>query len=219
MAVQTHPSSVTPPALRLLRASWLESRNVLGLIFMLPAAALLLLFLTYPLGLGLWLGLTDQKIDGEGGFIGLGNFISRSALIHGSSDASLVRYTASPSLAPRKLAGKPQRPRPHLHVAGRGFAAPLPHLSARTWIMARPDGSEDRWRGRLHRPRQFHLPIGIDSWQFRRIPRPLHRQPFACSAQAGWKAATSSASSSCCRPRLCCSSSSLIRSDLDYGSA
>jgi multiple sugar transport system permease protein len=37
---------------------------------------LLLLFLTYPLGLGLWLGLTDQKIDGTGGFIGLGNFIS-----------------------------------------------------------------------------------------------------------------------------------------------
>ncbi|HEX9493781.1 MAG TPA: sugar ABC transporter permease [Thermoanaerobaculia bacterium] len=43
---------------------------------MLPAAALLLLFLTYPLGLGLWLGLTDEKIDGTGGFIGLGNFIS-----------------------------------------------------------------------------------------------------------------------------------------------
>jgi len=43
---------------------------------MLPAASLLLLFLTYPLGLGLWLGLTDQKIDGTGGFIGLGNFIS-----------------------------------------------------------------------------------------------------------------------------------------------
>jgi len=53
-----------------------ESRNLLGLVFMLPAASLLLLFLTYPLGLGLWLGLTDQKIDGTGGFIGLGNFIS-----------------------------------------------------------------------------------------------------------------------------------------------
>jgi len=76
MAVQTHSPSVAPPAIRLAPASWLESRNVLGFIFMLPAAALLLLFLTYPLGLGLWLGLTDQKIDGEGGFIGLGNFIS-----------------------------------------------------------------------------------------------------------------------------------------------
>ena len=30
----------------------LDNRTVLGLLFMLPAAALLLLFLTYPLGLG-----------------------------------------------------------------------------------------------------------------------------------------------------------------------
>ena len=76
MAVQTHSSSAAPAALRLARGSWSESRNVLGLIFMLPAAALLLLFLTYPLGLGVWLGLTDEKIDGTGGFIGLGNFVS-----------------------------------------------------------------------------------------------------------------------------------------------
>src|SRR5216683_5825291 len=76
MAVQTQSTQAAPPAIRLAEASWLESRNLLGLIFMLPAAALLLLFLTYPLGLGLWLGLTDQKIDGTGGFIGLGNFIS-----------------------------------------------------------------------------------------------------------------------------------------------
>src|SRR6266478_8445070 len=76
MAVQTHSPSAAPPAIRLAPASWLESRNLLGFLFMLPAAALLLLFLTYPLGLGLWLGLTDQKIDGTGGFIGLGNFIS-----------------------------------------------------------------------------------------------------------------------------------------------
>src|SRR5580704_14309700 len=33
----------------------LDSRNLLGLLFMLPAAALLLLFLTYPLGLGIGL--------------------------------------------------------------------------------------------------------------------------------------------------------------------
>ena len=39
-----------------------NSRNVLGFIFMLPATLLLLLFLTYPLGLGVWLGFTDTKI-------------------------------------------------------------------------------------------------------------------------------------------------------------
>jgi multiple sugar transport system permease protein len=52
----------------------LDSRQVLGLVFMLPAAALLLVFLTYPLGLGTWLGFTDTKIGRGGVFIGLENF-------------------------------------------------------------------------------------------------------------------------------------------------
>jgi multiple sugar transport system permease protein len=43
---------------------------------MLPAAALLLVFLTYPLGLGLWLGMTDTPIGGDGRFVGLRNFAS-----------------------------------------------------------------------------------------------------------------------------------------------
>ena len=41
---------------------------------MLPAAALLLLFLTYPLGLGTWLGFTDAKIGRAGVLVGLENF-------------------------------------------------------------------------------------------------------------------------------------------------
>lgn len=51
-----------------------NSRNALGWAFMLPAAVLLLLFLTYPLGLGTWLGFTDAKIGRPGEFIGLENF-------------------------------------------------------------------------------------------------------------------------------------------------
>ena len=43
---------------------------------MLPAAAILLLFLAYPLGLGFWLGLTDTPIGEPGRFIGLANFVS-----------------------------------------------------------------------------------------------------------------------------------------------
>jgi multiple sugar transport system permease protein len=43
---------------------------------MLPAAALLLVFLTYPLGLGLWLGFTDARIGRAGHWIGLENFES-----------------------------------------------------------------------------------------------------------------------------------------------
>jgi multiple sugar transport system permease protein len=59
---------------------WLDrlmhSRNLLGLMFLVPAAALLLIFLTYPLGLGIWLGLTDATIGEPGRFIGIGNYIS-----------------------------------------------------------------------------------------------------------------------------------------------
>src|SRR3989441_4721951 len=51
-----------------------NSRNALGLIFMLPAAVLLLIFLTYPLGLGTWLGFTNAKIGRAGEWIGLENF-------------------------------------------------------------------------------------------------------------------------------------------------
>lgn len=51
-----------------------NNRNFLGLAFMLPAAVLLLLFLTYPLGLGVWLGFTDTKIGRGGSWIGLENY-------------------------------------------------------------------------------------------------------------------------------------------------
>jgi multiple sugar transport system permease protein len=52
----------------------LNNRNFLGLLFMLPAAACLLVFLTYPLGLGTWLGFTDAKIGRDGVWVGLDNF-------------------------------------------------------------------------------------------------------------------------------------------------
>ena len=52
----------------------LDNRHVLGLLFMVPAGALLLVFLTYPLGLGTWLGFTDAKIGRSGEWIGLENF-------------------------------------------------------------------------------------------------------------------------------------------------
>ena len=51
-----------------------NSRNGLGLVFMAPATILLVLFLTYPLGLGVWLGFTDTKIGRSGEFIGLENY-------------------------------------------------------------------------------------------------------------------------------------------------
>jgi multiple sugar transport system permease protein len=54
----------------------LNNRTVVGILFMLPAAVLLLVFLTYPLALGLWLGFTDARIGRPGHWIGLENFRS-----------------------------------------------------------------------------------------------------------------------------------------------
>src|SRR2546423_13513078 len=67
---------------------FLDNRNALGLAFMLPAAALLLVFLTYPLGLGLWLGFTDARIGRQGHWIGIDNFES----LFGDSLARLVLF-------------------------------------------------------------------------------------------------------------------------------
>jgi multiple sugar transport system permease protein len=50
------------------------NRDWLGFWFMLPAAAILLLFLAYPLGLGVWLSFTDAKIGSPGEFVGLENY-------------------------------------------------------------------------------------------------------------------------------------------------
>src|SRR3546814_6125920 len=42
---------------------------------MVPAAALLLFFLAYPRGLGVWLGSTDTTLAGPGRWVGLDNYI------------------------------------------------------------------------------------------------------------------------------------------------
>jgi multiple sugar transport system permease protein len=52
-----------------------HNTNWLGFWFMLPAAGFLLLFLAWPLGLGMWLSLTDARIGRDGVFIGLENFV------------------------------------------------------------------------------------------------------------------------------------------------
>ena len=51
-----------------------SNRNWLGFWFMVPAAGFLVLFLAYPLGLGLWLSLTDARIGRGGSFVGLENY-------------------------------------------------------------------------------------------------------------------------------------------------
>jgi multiple sugar transport system permease protein len=80
------PPSVTPPLSLLERLQ--NNRNALALLFMLPTAALLLIFLTYPLGLGTWLGFTDAKIGRVGEWVGLENFI----FLVGDSTAQLALF-------------------------------------------------------------------------------------------------------------------------------
>jgi multiple sugar transport system permease protein len=57
-------------------ARLLDDRTVLSVLFMLPAASILLVFLTYPLGLGIWMGFTDVRIGRPGIFVGLEQYVS-----------------------------------------------------------------------------------------------------------------------------------------------
>ena len=50
------------------------NRNWVAFWFMLPAAGFLILFLAYPLGLGVWMSFTDVRIGRPGVFIGLENY-------------------------------------------------------------------------------------------------------------------------------------------------
>ena len=54
----------------------LDHKPFLTFLCMLPASLLLLLFLTYPLGLGFWLSFTDTQIGQAGEWVGLDNFDS-----------------------------------------------------------------------------------------------------------------------------------------------
>ncbi len=58
--------------------SWLSKlfdwKPFLVVMCLLPAVGLLMVFLTYPLGLGIWLAFTDTTIGRRGVWVGLENF-------------------------------------------------------------------------------------------------------------------------------------------------
>jgi multiple sugar transport system permease protein len=64
------PAIAAPSAWSRLKVN----RDWLGLWFMLPAAGFLILFLAYPLGLGVWLSFTDARIGRSGVFVGFENY-------------------------------------------------------------------------------------------------------------------------------------------------
>ncbi|MCW8085135.1 carbohydrate ABC transporter permease [Sabulicella glaciei] len=55
-------------------ARFFDNKAVLVVACLLPAVGLLSVFLTYPLGLGIWLAFTDQTIGRAGQYVGLENF-------------------------------------------------------------------------------------------------------------------------------------------------
>ncbi|OKO81797.1 ABC transporter permease [Bradyrhizobium sp. NAS80.1] len=73
--VQASIPARTPSADAVSRWSRVRAdRNFIAVWFMLPAAAFLLLFLAYPLGLGVWMSFTDARIGRTGVYIGLENY-------------------------------------------------------------------------------------------------------------------------------------------------
>ena len=78
MTVAINPTGKRTP-LPDLQESWLtmvlDNKTVLVCLCMFPAAALLIVFLAYPLGLGVWMGFTDTRIGRPGFWVGLKNYI------------------------------------------------------------------------------------------------------------------------------------------------
>ena len=64
------PVMAEPSAWGALKAN----KNWLGFWFMAPAIAILVLFLAYPLVLGVWMSFTDARIGRTGKFVGLENY-------------------------------------------------------------------------------------------------------------------------------------------------
>jgi multiple sugar transport system permease protein len=64
------PVMMEPTAWQALKSN----RNWLGFWFMAPAISILILFLAYPLFLGVWMSFTDARIGRSGKFVGLENY-------------------------------------------------------------------------------------------------------------------------------------------------
>ncbi len=77
-----------------------DNKGFLIVICLLPALGLLTVFLTYPLGLGIWLAFTDTTIGRSGVWVGLDNFryLAGSPIFWGAVFYS-VFYTAVATIA------------------------------------------------------------------------------------------------------------------------
>src|SRR5215471_1533855 len=71
-------TALSSTAIAQRRPGWfarlLDNKLFLIVVCLAPALGLLTVFLTYPLGLGVWLAFTDTTIGRRGNFVGLENF-------------------------------------------------------------------------------------------------------------------------------------------------
>jgi len=76
--MSTIPASMPKPQAYVSSQSFWQrlvvNHNWIAFWFMLPAGAFLILFLAYPLGLGVWMSFTDVRIGRPGAFIGFENY-------------------------------------------------------------------------------------------------------------------------------------------------
>ena len=55
-------------------ATALENEKILGFVLLAPALILILVFIAYPFGLGIWMSMTDKLVGTAGNFVGFANY-------------------------------------------------------------------------------------------------------------------------------------------------
>ncbi|MDQ2803015.1 MAG: sugar ABC transporter permease [Pseudomonadota bacterium] len=92
----TVPTMIFVPPRETWLARLFDWKPFLVTLCLLPTMGLLLVFLTYPLGLGVWLSFTDTTIGQPGHFIGLDNFVSLAQdPVFWMSVTNTIFYTAT----------------------------------------------------------------------------------------------------------------------------
>lgn len=86
-AVQARPA----PASRRSRGARQRRKQLVGLAFVLPAVALVLVFFVLPLGMAFWMSLHNWPLLGKPRFIGLANY---ARLLQDAQFWSAMRFTA-----------------------------------------------------------------------------------------------------------------------------
>ena len=81
-------ATTTPPRARKLVGA--GRRQWIGLLYVAPAVALVVVFFLIPLGMTAWMSLHNWPLMGERSYIGLGNYV---AILHDTRFWNALRFT------------------------------------------------------------------------------------------------------------------------------